>query len=100
MLYPLGISMKIIQRITIYISPFFVLGVIYLLKSLEIKTNRYLMSLFFVVFTFWQTYNMVTVDYRYVPYSNYLHHWVKKDFPSIEYRRNYNKNKSPYKEKK
>ncbi|NLO71924.1 MAG: EpsG family protein [Porphyromonadaceae bacterium] len=99
-LYPLGISMKVIQRIIIYISPFFVLGILFLLKSFKIKSNRYLMGLFFVLFTFWQTYSLVTVDYRYVPYSNYLYHWVKKDFPSIEYRRDYNKKKSPYKKKK
>ena len=100
MLYPLGISMKIIQRITIYISPFFVLAILYLLKSFEIKTNRYLIGLFFVLITFWQTISLVRVDHRYVPYSNYLCHWIKKDFPSIEYRKDYNKKNSPYKEKK
>lgn len=100
MLYPLGISVKIIQRIALYLSPFFALGIIYLLRSLQIRTNIYILSLFFILFSFWQTYSLVTVDFRYIPYTNYIPYFCKKDFPSMEYRYKYNKTVSPYKHKK
>lgn len=96
LLYPLGVSMKILQRFSLYLYPFYILSIIYLLKSVKISTNRYLLYSFFVLLSFFQTYNLVTRDFRYVPYSSYIEHWIRNDFPDIEYRYNYNRKHSPY----
>lgn len=96
LIYPFGISMKILQRFLFYFIPFYVLNIIYLLKSFQIKTNKYLIGLFFVLLSFAQTYNTVTADFRYVPYTNYLEYYFKGNFPDKEYRYQYNRKHSPY----
>jgi hypothetical protein len=100
LIYPLGISMKILQRFPLFLFPVYILGIIYLLKSFEIKMNMYLLTAFFVALSFLQTYNTITADFRYVPYSNYLYHLKKKDLPDIEYRYQYNRKHSPYRNNK
>jgi hypothetical protein len=98
LIYPLGISMKILQRFVLFLFPFYTLGILYLLKSLKIKTNLYLIGSFFVLLSFLQTYNTITTDFRYVPYTNYLYsHVIKRESPSMEYRYQYNRKHSPYK---
>ena len=97
LLYPFGVTMKILHRFYIYLTPFYALSVIYLLSSFTIKANRYIIYFFFVGLSLLQTYVLVIYDYRYVPYSNYIKYWIKKDFPSIDYRLEYNKKYTPYK---
>lgn len=95
--YPLGVSLKVFQRFTLFLFPFYTLSILYLLKSLEIKTNKYILTMFFVLFSFMQTYKTVSMDFRYVPYTNYMIHSIKQDFQSIDYRYQYNRKHSPYK---
>ncbi len=97
LIYPFGVSMKILHRFSIYLIPFYVFSVIYLLQSFQIKTNKYILYSFFALWSLMQTYVLVIYDYRYVPYSNYLVHWVKKDLQDFEYRADFNKKYSPYK---
>lgn len=97
LLYPLGVSMKIFQRFSLYLFPFYIFSIIYMIKSLVINSNRYLLYTFFIFLAFFQTHNLITRDFRYIPYSNYIYHYYKKDFPDIEYRYNYNRKNSPYK---
>lgn len=97
LLYPFGVSMKILHRLSIFLIPFYVFSVIHLISSFKINVNRYIVYSFFVLWALMQTYVLVIYDYRYVPYSNYFIHWVKKDLPDIEYRSQYNKKHSPYK---
>lgn len=99
LIYPVGITMKIFNRFNIYLTPFYILAIIYLLQSFKIKSNKYLLLIFFVLLYFKQTYSLITYDYRYVPYSNYIAHWIKNDLPSIKDRKEYNIKHSPYKEK-
>lgn len=97
LLFPLGASMKILHRFTMFISPLYIIALILMLKSLTIKTNRYLLYTFFVLLSMMQTYLVVTEDYRYVPYTNYAHYWIKKDLPDMYYRHDYNIKNSPHK---
>ena len=97
LLYPFGVTMKILHRFYLYLTPFYALSIIYLLNSFTIKVNRYIIYSFFIGFSLLQTYVLVIYDYRYVPYSNYIKYWIKKDFPSIDYRNEYNKKYTPYK---
>ena len=96
LLYPFGVTMKIFHRLYIYLTPFYALSVIYLLNSFVLKSNRYIVYSFFVALSLLQTYVLVIYDHKYVPYSNYLHHWIKKDLPDFEYRSQFNKRNSPY----
>lgn len=100
LIHPFGITMKIFHRLSIFLIPFYIISIIYLLNSLSIKANKYILYLLFMLLSLKLTYSLVTFDYRYVPYSNYMFYWVKKDFPSIEYRYEYNRKYTPYKEKK
>lgn len=97
LVYPLGISMKIIQRFLLFLSPFYTMSIIYLLTSMKVKGNKYILSLFFIAFSFWQTYSMITVDFRYIPYTNYMYYWAKRSLPDIKYRHHFNPTHSPYK---
>ncbi|NLJ19572.1 MAG: EpsG family protein [Bacteroidales bacterium] len=97
LLYPFSITMKIFHRLSIFLAPFYILCISYMLKSFTIKVNKYILYTFFVLLYFKQTYSLVTDDYRYVPYTNYVCYCVKNDFPSIEYRHQYNPKHSPYK---
>jgi len=97
MLYPLGVSLKILQRFILYLFPFYTLSILYLLKSIQVKTNIYILSLLFVSFSLMQTYKTVSKDYRYVPYTNYLIYSIQNNFPPLEYRHQYNHKNSPYK---
>jgi len=100
LIYPFGVSFKIFQRFPLFLFPFYVLAILYLLKTVKIKANLYILGAFFMLLSFFQTYNTVTADFRYVPYTNYIYYWSKKDFPPIEERAYYNKKHSPYKNKK
>jgi hypothetical protein len=100
LIHPFGVTMKIFDRLFLFLIPFYIISIIYLLKSLTIKSNKYILYLFFILFSLKLTYSIISYDYRYVPYTNYMFYWVKNDFPKIEYRKNYNPKHSPYKELK
>lgn len=95
--YPLGISLKVFQRFTLFLFPFYALSIVYLLKSLKINTNKIILNSFFLLFSLLQTYTTISKDFRYVPYTNYIDYSARKDFPTIEYRSQYNRKNSPYK---
>lgn len=97
LIYPFGVTMKIFHRFSIYLIPFYTFSIIYMLKSFSYKVNKYIIYSFFVIWSLMQTYVLVIYDYRYVPYSNYFIHFIKKDLPDIEYRSEFNKKHSPYK---
>lgn len=99
-IYPLANTMKIFYRFSIFLSPFYILSIVYLLNSFRIKTNKYIIISVFMLLYMKQTYSLVTYDYKYVPYTNYIYYWSKNDFPKLESRRNYNPIHSPYKELK
>lgn len=97
LIYPFGVTMKIFHRLSIYLIPFYTFSIIYMLKSFSIKVNKYILYSFFVLWSLMQTYVLIIYDYRYIPYSNYFVHFMKKDLPDIEYRNEYNPKHSPYK---
>ena len=99
-IYPFGVSMKILNRFQLYLFPMYIIIILYLLKSLKIRTNAILLGTFFVMLSIFQTYKLVTKDHRYVPYTNYAEYWIKNDFPKLEFRHTYNKKHSPYKQEK
>jgi len=92
-LFPWGMSMKILQRFYLYLIPAFIIGTLFLLRSLKRDWKWYFIYAFFVLFGFVQTLNLVTHDHRYVPYTNYLFFDRSKD---IETRRQHNIRLSPY----
>lgn len=100
LIYPFGVTMKIFYRLSLFLVPFYIVSIIYLLTSFKIKTNKYLLYLFVVLLYFKQTYSLITYDSKYIPYTNYISYLIKNDFPNIEYRHQYNFKHSPYKGKK
>jgi len=97
LLYPLGVSFKILQRFNLYLFPFYILSILYLLKSVKLKANIYILNLLFVSFSIMQTYKTISNDFRYVPYTNYLFYSIQNNYPPLEYRHQYNHKNSPYK---
>jgi len=97
LIYPFGVTIKIFHRLSLFIVPFYIMCISYLLSSFTVKVNRYLFYTFFILLYLKQTYSLVTYDYKYVPYTNYITYVVKNDYPNIEYRHEYNPKHSPYK---
>lgn len=97
LIYPFGVTIKIFNRLSLFIVPFYIMCISYLLSSFTVKVNKYLLYTFFILLYLKQTYSLVTYDYKYVPYTNYINYVVKNEYPDIEYRHQYNPKHSSYK---
>lgn len=94
LLYPFTISLKIFSRFSIYLIPFYLLTVILLLGTFK-PVLKYTISLVLIFWTFIKTYSVITEDYRYVPYTNYILYYFQEK-PDYKYRNSYNLLNSSY----
>lgn len=92
----LGISIPIFGRFLFYISIPFCISMIDLKNSFTLKSRKlYLVFLLFIIF--FTTFKLITFDYKYIPYTNYLTYIFEQPKPTYEERSNYNFKYSPYK---
>lgn len=97
-LYRLGIGIPIFERLEFYLCIPFSIAMIDILNSLTIKSRPlYKASLFLLISL--STFKNITLDYKYIPYSNYLSYIFQYQKPSFEERSNYNFIHSPYRKK-
>lgn len=95
MLYPIGISIKIFARFSIFTNLFYIATMVlmlYIPKSAQVK------SLLFLIFFLWgglRMYVNITSNSHYIPYTNYFQYIFQEELP-YSYRSNYNMQKSPY----
>lgn len=96
LVYPFGISMKMIQRFLFYLMPFYVISLESVISQIT-KKMQAKCQIVLVVISLWgiiKVYSITTYDYRYVPYTNYCG-YLFEDLP-YTYRDDYNIKKSPY----
>ena len=97
MIYPFGMSMKMIQRFLFYTMPFFIVSIEIIFHDIKLLSMSLHKRLLFMIFFFWGmlvVYKNVTHDYRYIPYTNYFEYIG--GHPSYSYRSSYNIQNSPY----
>lgn len=95
-LYPFGISIKILNRFVFYTYPFLIISLLIIINSIVHGKSKLLFIVFVVFYSLLKTYSLVTSDYRYVPYTNYLVYSLKGDHPEYLIRQSYNITNSPY----
>ena len=94
-LFCLGNINAIFFRFQYYaIIPFCVL-ISYLCQALLLR-KRFLFRCFIIAFSFTFYVDLISRDYRYVPYSSYIE-YLFENKPSYNFRDNFNKTHSPYK---
>lgn len=97
MIYPFGVSMKMIQRFMFYTMPFFILSIEIIFQDIKLLSMSFQKKMLFMLFFLWGMlvlYKNLTNDYRYIPYTNYFQYII--DSPDFAYRSNYNVKNSPY----
>lgn len=97
MIYPFGISMKMIQRFMFYTMPFFIISVEIIFRDIRLLSMPFSKKMLFMIFFFWgmiKIYTNTSYDYRYIPYTNYLEYIENP--PAYSFRSNYNIQNSPY----
>lgn len=96
LIYPFGMSMFVLQRFNLFISPFIIICTILAINSFKNKSTRKTIMIVLLSYCILRTILLVTYDYRYVPYTNYIIYSIKDQKPSYYERSNYNYLKSPY----
>ena len=96
LIYPFGMSIHVLQRFGLFVSPFVEICTFYALASILSSQYRNLLMSVLLSYSILRTILLVTEDYRYIPYTNYFVHLIKGDIPSYYQRTIYNYQKSPY----
>ena len=91
----LGIGIPLFGRFLFFVSIPFAIVMIDLINSFEMKSRPFY-AIFVALITFYTTYTTITLDYKYIPYTNYLTYIMKKEKPSYYERSMYNFRNSPY----
>ena len=97
MIYPFGMSMKMIQRFLFYTMPFFIISIEIIFRDIKLLSMSFQKRMLFMIFFFWgmiKIYQITSYDYRYIPYTNYFEYIG--NHPAYSYRSLYNIQKSPY----
>jgi len=86
-----GLTISVLSRFSMYFSLFYILAIVSVIWFIENKFRAYF-SLFLLALAL-----AISLPYlsnnKYVPYSNYLEYGVFKDYPSFDFRDQYNSRK-------
>lgn len=90
----LGISIPILGRPEFYVCLPFCIAIVNIANSFNFQSKRFYIS-FLLILTLYSAIKIITFDYKFIPYTNYLS-FIFKEKPSFEERSNYNFYNSPY----
>lgn len=96
--FRMGLTSLVFSRFQLYLSLFYVVAISCTVSLFNIK-SRIFYKIYVITISVCSCYQIVTSDYRYIPYTNYF---VEKMFGKeylYDERSNYNKIYSPYKDK-
>ena len=93
-LYPLSSYILILKRFDIYLSLFPIWSTLLILESL--KNDKLLLLGLILIYAIGRTYLLVTGDYRYIPYSNYIVYFFAGEQLPYGFRYMFNFYFSPY----
>jgi hypothetical protein len=97
--FRLGLSFQVLTRFTYYFFIFYVSAIIIIGRAFvtkEVKQNYWFV---WICITLFSTYSLATVDYRYIPYTNYFIYSLNGEIPTYHFRADYNPENSPYERK-
>lgn len=97
LLYRIGLSFGVLQRIALYFVIYYILFLNIISTLISNKINRFVFDTFLYVLFSFQCYSVLTNTYYFIPYSNYWYYVLKGDIPDYNYRKDYNYLLSPYK---
>lgn len=92
--YRLAITIEIFMRFQLYLAPCFCIALIRIAESFTLK-NRLLYITYLLCIASIGSLKIFS-DYRYIPYTSYIPYFFQGDYPSFEYRSEYNYRYSPY----
>lgn len=93
LIYRLGSTIFIFSRFQLYLSVFYSIGIV-LLISAFVRSSRNIYIIGLLVLSFIATNKIFS--YRYIPYTNYLYYILTDEYPTFEYRSDYNYRNTPY----
>lgn len=96
--FRMGLTSLVFSRFQLYVALFYSIAVCLTIYRFSFS-SRIVYKLCIVVICFYTTYNTVTSDYRYIPYTNYFYEQIFGRELTFEERSDYNKLNSPYKNK-
>jgi hypothetical protein len=98
LVYPISISFVIVQRLQYYTFPLVFISILYIIRELESRRLlRDITKLILILYSFIKLDSTLTLDSRYIPYSNYLYYEITDKHPDFESRTKHNERNSPYK---
>jgi len=93
-LFRMGLTVAVFSRLSLFCAVFYSITVASIMQGFEMRSRR-IYTIFLLIACLFAGYSSLTVDSRYVPYSNYLE-YVGKDKPTFKERAKYNNEHSPY----
>lgn len=93
LIYRLGSTIDIFSRFQLYLSVFYSIGVV-LLINIFVRSSRYIYVIGLLCLSFIATGKIFS--FKYIPYTNYLYYVLTDEYPSFEYRSEYNYRNTPY----
>jgi hypothetical protein len=98
--FRLGLSFQVLVRLTYYFFLFYVVIIMLIAKCITNIRTHSIYWLGFILITVYSSYSLASVDFRYVPYTNYFVYLVKNGgLPDYETRSEHNMILSPYRNK-
>ena len=94
LLYRVAGTIEIFMRFLLFLSPFFCIALVRCGSIFKINSRKLYYT--FLLFMALVGAQRIFMDYRYIPYTSYLPYFVKREYPSYEYRTMYNHIHSPY----
>ena len=93
LIYRLGSTIDIFSRFQLYLSVFYSIGIV-LLINIFTRSSRYIYIISLLCLSFIASSKIFS--YKYIPYTNYLYYILIDEYPSFEYRSDYNYRNTPY----
>lgn len=92
--YRLATTIEIFMRFQLYFAPCYCIALIRVAQSLAFRTRLLYITYLLCVASIGSL--KIFADYRYIPYTSYIPYFLQGDYPSFEYRSDYNHRNSPY----
>jgi hypothetical protein len=92
--FRLALTIPVLGRINLYFGVFYIISIISLTAVFR-KNFMPVYAMYILLLSIIMCVHTVRMDYRYIPYTNYLE-YIFKPKPDREYRDEYNKKNSPY----
>ena len=92
--YRLAVTIEVFMRFQLYLAPCFCIALIRVAQAFAFKTRILYITYLLCIASIGSL--KIFADYRYIPYTSYIPYFFEGEYPSFEYRSEYNHMYSPY----